>query len=144
MKQKEALGALLGNLGENGGGLGGIVSESRTGRQVRQQERPEMKNEGAEAPEKAPLSETQRMMAARKAVGTSVLKKPTQKQIQAVEKAQNSQRGRGRTKGERVMIAFKTPVDLVEQIENIHYSTGITKNDLYQEALEDLIRKYSK
>lgn len=131
MKQKDALGALLGQLGENGGGLGGMVSDTQPAA-MRQQERPA-------AADMAELTKPDKG-------GTrkSVLRKPTARQIKAVEQAQNSQRGRGRSKGERVMIAFKTPVDIVEQIENIHYETGITKNDLYQEALEDLIRKYSK
>lgn len=67
---------------------------------------------------------------------------PTKEQQRAIEKAQNSQRGRGKTKGARTMIAFKVPNDMLERLEDLHYSTGITKNDLYNEALELLLKKY--
>ena len=40
------------------------------------------------------------------------------------------------------MIAFKVPNDMLEGLEDLHYSTGITKNDLYNEALELLLKKY--
>lgn len=67
---------------------------------------------------------------------------PTKEQKKAIEEAQNSQRGRGKKKGERTMIAFKVPNDMLERLEDLHYSTGITKNDLYNEALELLLKKY--
>lgn len=66
----------------------------------------------------------------------------TPAQRRAVAQAQNSQRGRGKTKGARTMIAFKVPDSTIEALDNLHYSTGITKNDLYNEALELLLEKY--
>lgn len=67
---------------------------------------------------------------------------PTKEQKRTIAEAQNSQRGRGKKKGERTMIAFKVPNDMLERLEDLHYSTGITKNDLYNEALELLLKKY--
>lgn len=65
-------------------------------------------------------------------------------QRRAVDNARNAARGRGRSKGKRKMIAFQAPEDLVDEIENLVYALGKTKNDLYVEALENLIKKYSK
>ena len=67
---------------------------------------------------------------------------PTKEQRRVIAEAQNSQRGRGKTKGARTMIAFKVPNDTIEALDDLHYATGITKNDLYNEALELLLEKY--
>jgi hypothetical protein len=65
-------------------------------------------------------------------------------QRRAVDKARNEQRGRGKSKGARRMIAFQVPEETVASLEDLCYAMGRTKNDLYNEALDSLLKKYSK
>lgn len=60
----------------------------------------------------------------------------------ALDERRNAQRGRGRSKGTRKMIAFQVPDEKVQRIEDLCYALGKTKNELYNEALDSLISKY--
>lgn len=65
-------------------------------------------------------------------------------QRRAVDKVRNAQRGRGKRKEGRKMIAFQVPEDIADKIEELCYALGKTKNDLYNEAVASLVKKYSK
>lgn len=73
--------------------------------------------------------------------GTS-RKKATVAQRKAVEGVRNAQRGRGKKKEGRKMIAFQAREELADQVEELMFVLGKTKNELYNEALEDLVTKY--
>ena len=68
----------------------------------------------------------------------------TVEQRRAVDKVRNEQRGRGKSKGARKMIAFQVPEETVDLVEDLSYALGKTKNELYNEALDNLVKKYSK
>ena len=71
-------------------------------------------------------------------------KKVSGKKLEAVEKAQNANRGRGKKIEGRAMVSFKTPVRIADAIQQIHFDTGKTLTNLYEEALLDLIAKYGR
>ena len=63
-------------------------------------------------------------------------------QRKAVEEVRNAQRGRGKKKEGRKMIAFEVSETLADRVEDLTFALGKTKNDLYNEAIEDLVEKY--
>ena len=69
-------------------------------------------------------------------------KQVTVAQRKAVEEVRNAQRGRGKKKEGRKMIAFQVSEALAERVEDLTFALGKTKNDLYNEAIEDLVEKY--
>lgn len=66
----------------------------------------------------------------------------TPEQRRAVDDARNASRGRGHKKESRKMVAFHVPETIIERVDTLCYALGRSKNDLYNEALELLVRKY--
>lgn len=124
MKQDKAFNLMTQNLLGVGGGLGDMVGEVT--------KQPEMQQ--TQVRETRPAS--QQPKSRKSPTGHTVA------QAKALDNVRNSQRGRGKKKGERKMIAFKAPVDLVDTIEDLTYKLSKSKNDLYEEALLDLVTKY--
>lgn len=69
--------------------------------------------------------------------------KPSFEQAQAVKEAQNeSRKGRGVKKGDRKLISFPVDNTTIERLDFLSYNLGKSKQDLYEEALSDLLTKY--
>ena len=81
----------------------------------------------------------------------AVVKKPKQEitveQRQALAEARNEHRGRpaeGDEKVKKTRIGFQVDPTLAENFKMVSYRTGIPFGQLYEEAMSDLIKKYSK
>lgn len=81
----------------------------------------------------------------------SVLKEQSQEitveQRQALAEARNEHRGRpaeGDEKVKKTRIGFQVDPTLAENFKMVSYRTGIPFGQLYEEAMSDLIKKYSK
>lgn len=69
--------------------------------------------------------------------------KPTIEQIKAVKASQNETRGlKGKPKGKRTLVGFHVSDDIIARIEDLTFLTGKSKNALYNEALDLLLKKY--
>lgn len=71
----------------------------------------------------------------------------TVEQRQALAEARNEHRGRpaeGDEKVKKTRIGFQVDPTLAENFKMVSYRTGIPFGQLYEEAMSDLIKKYSK
>ena len=71
----------------------------------------------------------------------------TAEQRKAIADARNEHRGRpavGTVKKKKTRIGFEVDSELAESFKMISYKTGTPFGQLYEEAMSDLITKYSK
>ena len=78
-------------------------------------------------------------------VREQVPKKPqrTGDELRAVEERQNlNRKGPGNSLGKRVTISFKVKEEIALAFQEVHYSTGKTLSELYEEAMAYIIDRY--